>query len=214
MQAWAAATTQPTAACQATRGSAGGPAGRPPPRQHGMLACLGASCFLAAQACLLAAHAPAFTQHFRCRAATAEPSRPHRPPAGRRRYTFDDSHVSEMNASGVQTRAAYVLFYKRQGAEADLQALLEQHRQQQHQEAADSGRGVGAAPSSPAIGTPASPGAGIAAAPPPPPPLPGAPGGGGTTLGKRQPEMASIGEEMEDGVDEAAVAGPFEIDYI
>lgn len=120
-----------------------------------------------------------------------------------------------MDASGVQTKAAYVLFYKRQGAEVDLQALLEQHRQQQQQGAADGSRSAGVAPPSVAGGAPASPGADVVAAPPPPPPLPGAVGGSSSTmLGKRQPEMASIGEEVEDGEDEAAIAGPIEIDDI
>lgn len=131
------------------------------------------------------------------------------------RYTFDDSHVSEMDASGVQTKAAYVLFYKRQGAEVDLQALLEQHRQQQQQEAADGGRGVGAAPPSPAAAPPPSPGTGVVAAPPAPPPLPGAAGSGTSTmLGKRQPEMASIGEEVEHGDDELAIAGQLLFDIM
>jgi len=41
-------------------------------------------------------------------------------------YTFDDSSVQEMDASGVKSPAAYVLFYRRRGAaEGDLDAAIE-----------------------------------------------------------------------------------------
>lgn len=47
-------------------------------------------------------------------------------------YTFDDSSVVEMNPNGVRSPAAYVLFYRRRGAEAqdgDIERVIESARE-------------------------------------------------------------------------------------
>lgn len=140
-------------------------------------------------------------------------------------HTFDDSHVSRMQASGVCTSAAYVLFYRRRGSPAvDVPALLEQ-RAAELAEARGAG-GFGAAQpaaggeggdasmlDSPLALAAASQAAGEAGTPPPPPPLPMSSGGSlGSALGKRQPETIDEEVEEEDDGAGAMAAGSLELD--
>lgn len=151
------------------------------------------------------------------------------------RYTFDDSHVGKMEASGVRTAAAYVLFYRRRGSCAvDVDALLAQRsaaqratldmgagpsgRQQQQQAAAAAAAASPAGDASMLDSQEALEAASQEAAashgqpPPPPPPPPGSSGSLGSMLGKRQPD--TIDEELEeDSKDELApAAGGMPID--
>ena len=152
-----------------------------------------------------------------------------------RRYTFDDSHVGKMEASGVRTAAAYVLFYRRRGSCAvDVDALLAQRaaaqrsaldlgagpsgqQQQQQQAAGPAGAASPAADTSmldsqEALEAASQEAAAARGQPPPPPPLPGSSSSLGSMLGKRQPD--TIDEELEeDSKDELApAAGGMPID--
>jgi ubiquitin carboxyl-terminal hydrolase 4/11/15 len=130
-------------------------------------------------------------------------------------YTFDDSNVAQMEESGVRTPAAYVLFYRRQGAngEQDLAALLEQAEAQRQatlevaqpvggrQQAAQAAVPLGPAPVPLPVSGPPPP----MAPPPPPPPAPML--SSVSSLGKRQPETI---DEEDEAADEAA--GAIELD--
>lgn len=115
-------------------------------------------------------------------------------------HTFDDSHVTPMEEGGVRTPAAYVLFYRRQGAagEQGLAALLEE-AEAQRQAALD------VAPAGPQRTAPADVMLAAGAVPAPPPPAPML--SSGSSLGKRQPETIDEEDEAVDGA-----AGALELD--
>ena len=150
-------------------------------------------------------------------------------------YTFDDSHVSRMEASGVRTSAAYVLFYRRRGSPAvDVPALLEQRAavlaDARASRGGDAALAVAAAaaaggasgdanmldsPLALAAASQAAAGEAGTPPPPPPPPLPMSSGGSlGSALGKRQPETIDEEVEEEDDGEAAGVmaAGSLELD--
>ncbi len=237
-QAWAVGTTRPTAECRAlpqraTRATSA--TGAPSCSfTAGWMACAGAALPALWVTCL----ASMVTHH-----ATHLPLCAHAALAALivRRYTFDDSHVGKMEASGVRTAAAYVLFYRRRGSCAvDVDALLAQRAaaqratldmcaapsgQQQQQQQAAAGAGPAAPAASPAadasmldsqeaLEAASQEAAAAHGQPPPPPPLPGSSGSLGSMLGKRAGQPDTIDEELEeDSRDELApAAGGMPID--
>lgn len=133
-------------------------------------------------------------------------------------FTFDDSHVSPVDESAVKTSAAYVLFYRRQGAqpEEDVAAFLEraavEQQQQLEVEMADGQQGAAdAAVAGQQDGLPTSGGQPVQ--PHPPPPMPSS-----SFLSKRRSATIEEEEEEEDGGpaqdlrDDIPAAGAIEID--
>lgn len=133
-------------------------------------------------------------------------------------FTFDDSHVSPVDESAVKTSAAYVLFYRRQGAqpEEDVAAFLEraavEQQQQLEVEMADGQQGAAdAAVAGQQDGLPTSGGQPVQ--PHPLPPMPSS-----SFLSKRRSATIEEEEEEEDGGpaqdlrDDIPAAGAIEID--